>query len=273
MTSLSKAERRIADVIVDNPEAIINTTTALLARQANVSDPTISRFCKSLGCNGFPDFKVRLAKSLATKRSFITEQVSADDDTASFIEKRINANQAALEYLRTQIDTDSIQAAIKKLTAAKRIEIYGIGGSAAIAQDAQHKLFRLGIPTIAYEDQMMQRMSAAAADKNTVVIMISFTGRTQSFVDIAKIAQQSGATVLAITHLGSPLAMHANISIASGDELEDTTIYVPMTTRIIILTIIDVLATGMALALGSDAERKLKRIKHSLDDTRIDLDT
>lgn len=270
LPSLSKAETRIAQVILENPEAVINTTTADLASRATVSDPMISRFCRTLGCSSFPDFKVQVAKSLAAKESYISEAVSADDNAASYIEKRISANQAALEFIRGKLNAELIEEAVAALKASKRIEIFGMGGSAAIAQDAQHKLFRLGIPTIAYSDHLMQNMAAAGADQNTVILFISFTGRTQTSIETARIARANKATIIAITHPGSPLAELADICITSGDELEDTTIYVPMTTRIIILTIIDILTTGLALAMGSEAEGKLKLTKESLDNTKLD---
>ena len=115
----------------------------------------------------------------------------------------------------------------------------------------------------------MQRMAAAAANKNTTVLMFSFTGLTKTSIEIAEIAKKSKATVIAITSPDSPLAHLADITITSGDELEDTTIYVPMTTRIVILTIIDILATGLALAQGPKIESKLKKIKSSLDSTKV----
>ena len=161
LPSLSKAESRIAQAILADPEAMVNITTADLARLAQVSDPMISRFCRTLGCNSFPDFKVQLAASLATSVSFISEAVSPGDNAVLYIEKRISANQAALVYLRRKLQPELIDQAVKVLAASKRIEIFGMGGSAAIAQDAQHKLFRLGIPTVAHEDHLMQRMVAA----------------------------------------------------------------------------------------------------------------
>ncbi len=267
---LSKAETRIAQAILADPEAIVNITTAGLARMAEVSDPMISRFCRTLGCRSFPDFKVQLAASLASKISFISEAVSPGDDAARYIEKRINANQAALEYIRHKLQPEVIEQAVKALVRSKRIEIFGMGGSAAIARDAQHKLFRLGIPTVAYEDHLMQRMVAASANKDTTVLCFSFTGRTQSMIEVAKIATENKATVIAITSPDSPLAEIADITITSGNELEDTTIYVPMTTRIISLTIIDILATGLALSLGPKVDEQLKRVKHSLDSTKVD---
>ncbi len=270
LVSLSKAESRIAQAVLADPEAMVNITTAGLARLAGVSDPMISRFCRTLGCNSFPDFKVQLAASLASNVSFMSEAVSPGDDAASYIEKRIGANQGALEYIRRKLQPEVIEQVVKMLANSKRIEIFGMGGSAAIARDAQHKLFRLGIPCVAHEDHLMQRMVAAGAGKGSTVLCFSFTGRTQSMIEVVKIAKQSNATVIAITNPESPLAELADITITSGDELEDTTIYVPMTVRIISLTIIDILATGLALSLGSKIDGQLKRIKHSLDDTKVD---
>lgn len=268
--SLSKAEYRIAETILADPEAVTTIATAELARRSKVSDPMISRFCRSLGCASFPAFKVELAKSLAAKTSFISEAVSPEDDVGRYIEKRINANQAALEYLRGVIDSATIARAVETLAGSQRIELFGMGGSAAIARDAQHKLFRLGIPTLVYEDMLMQRMAAAAAGPGTTVLLFSFTGRTRAMIEIAEIVNHSGATLIAITSPDSPLAQLADICINSGNELEDTTIYVPMTIRILILTIIDILATGVALAQGPKVEQTLLKIKHSLEATRVD---
>lgn len=270
LPSLSKAESRIAEAILTDPEAMVNITTAGLARLAGVSDPMISRFSRTLGCDSFPEFKVQLAASLASNVSFISEAVTPGDDAARYIEKRISANQASLEYLRAKLPVEDIEHAVKTLGQSKQIEIFGMGGSAAIARDAQHKLFRLGIPTVAYEDHLMQRMVAAAANKDTTVLCFSFTGRTQTTIEVATIAKENKATVIAITSPESPLAELADISITSGDELEDTTMYVPMTTRIISLTIIDILATGLALSLGSRVEDQLQKIKHSLEGTKVD---
>ncbi len=262
---LSRAETRIADVILADPEAMLSIATADLARLAEVSDPMVSRFCKTLGCRSFPDFKVKLAQALANRHAMIAEDVAPGDDVATYIEKRINANQAALEYIRNRIDPAAVERAVNALARAGRIELFGAGGSAATARDAQHKLFRLGIPTAAYEDHLMQRMVAAGADEKTVVMILSLSGRTRSMLDAAEIAKRSGATLIAITNPASPLAELAAITITSGDELEDTAVFVPMTTRIVTLTIIDILVTGMALAMGPDIDARLQTIKGSLE--------
>ncbi len=268
MPSLSKAEKCIADAILLNVDAAVQMTTADLARLAGVSDPSISRFCRSIGCKSFPDFKVQLAKSLVTQSAFISSAVSPGDNAAQYIEKRIQANQSALEYIKGRLVPDVIESAVLLLKQSKRIEIFGMGASAAIALDAQDKLFRFGIPTAAYNDHLMQRMVAAAADSGSTFILFSFTGRTKEMIEIAHIVKESKAKLITITHPGSPLSMLADVSITSGDELEDTTIYVPMTVRIIVLTIVDILATGLALAQGDKLDNHLKRIKSSVDGTK-----
>lgn len=267
---LSKAERRVAEAVLGDPAAVVNNTTAELARLAQVSDPMISRFCRSLGYASFPEFKLRLAAGLASKASFISEAVASDDNAARYIEKRINANQAALEALRGMLSATVIEQAVATLAGTRRIEIFGMGGSAAVARDAQHKFFRMGIPTTAYEDHLMLRMVAAAASSDTTILCFSFTGRTTSMLEAASIARENHAQVIAVTSPGSPLAALATIAITMSDGLEDTTIYVPMTSRIISLTIVDILATGLALHLGPTIDRQLQKIKHSLDSTKTD---
>ncbi len=272
LDNLSKSERRIAEVILADPETAVHATTAEIARQAEVSDPMVSRLCRSLGCKGFPEFKVQLAQSLASDTSFVTQSVSASDNADTYINKLIGANQSALDYLRHELSAETIERAVDLLDAAKRIEIFGMGGCSSIAHDAQHKLFRLGTPTIAYEDNLKQRMAAASADENTLILFISFTGRTRAMVETAHTAQASGAKSIAICDPTSPLAKACDLVITSGSELEDTTIYVPMQTRIMILTIIDILATGMALKRSPAIEKSLRKMKETLESTKVTED-
>lgn len=267
---LSRAEGRLASVILDKPEDILEMTTAELAKRADVSGPMVSRLCKSIGCRSFPDFKLKLAQSLASGNSFLNQSVSASDSMSGVVNKLIDANLAALEYLRAAVNQNDLEQAVSTLCAADRIDVFGMGACASIAQDAQIRLFRMGTPTTAYIDNLQQRMIAAAATEGTVVLCISFTGRTRDMVEAAQTAKDAGAKIVSITAIDSPLGRISDTSITSGSELEDTSIYVPMATRIAILTLIDVLVTGMALARGPELDDHLQRIKHSLDQTKIE---
>lgn len=273
-TALSKAEARVAAAVLDDPAAVVNMTTAALARKASVSDPMVSRFCRSLGCGSFPAFKVQLAQALATGSgaagpSFVSAAIDADDDVATVIDKRVAASQAGLQTLRQQLDPAAIEDAVALLAKARQILVIGAGAGASIAQDAQHKLFRLGIPTVAHSDALMQRMAATALSDADCVLAISFTGRTGSTVDSARIARDNGAAVIALTAVDSPLAELAQVVMPAGGELEDTTLYVPMTARIVALTLIDIIATALALQRGGDTAAQLLAIKQSLEATKI----
>lgn len=247
----------------------MNSTTAELAGRAGVSDPMVSRLCRSLGCSSFPDLKLQLARSLGNTQPLLTQDVTEGDAPQAYISKRIAANQSALEALLQQLDTAAVEEAVTLLANAGNISIFGMGGCASVAEDAHHKLFRLGTPTACYSDNLMQRMAAAAATEEATLLVISFTGRTRSMLEAVETAKSSGARILTISESGSPLADMADVSLSWGVALEDTTSYVPMSTRIAILTIIDILVTGVALALGPGVDERLLRIKHSLESTKL----
>ena len=165
------------------------------------------------------------------------------------------------------MDLPLLEQAIDSLAQAKKIEIYGLGASGSVAQDAQHKFFRLNIPVIAHVDELIQRMSAAATQIGDVVILISNTGRTISIVKTAEIAHKTGATVIGITTPDSPLAKHCHLLLAIETE-DDTDMYTPTTSRLAHLVLIDVLATGVAIKRGPRFAEHLQKIKTSLTQTR-----
>ena len=267
LDSLNRSERKVAEVILADPQAATRSSIAVLARAAQVSEPTVNRFCKRFNTAGFPDFKLHLAQALASGVPYVNRNVEPDDDAESYTNKIIDATIAALVQAKKNIDPQTINLAVDQLIQAKQIMFYGLGASGPVATDAQHKFFRFNIPVTAYDDILMQRMSAAASSTGDVIVVISYTGRTKDLVDVAEIGRQSGATVIGITAPNSPLADHCSI-VVDVDAPEDTDVYMPMTSRIMHLTVIVILATGVTLLRGPDFLKHLKAIKDSLKDTR-----
>ena len=270
-TSLSKSELKVADVVLADPNTTIRSSIASLARSAEVSEPTVNRFCRSLDCTGFPDFKLKVAQGLANGTPYVSNNVEADDSVADYSTKIFDMTLASLDDTRSRLDHQIIGRAVDALAQAKKIEFYGLGASASVAIDAQHKFFRLNTPVVAYTDIMMQRMSAAATSRGDVIVAISYTGRTIATIEAAKLAREAGATVIGITAANSPLAEHCNINIAV-DTIEDTDVYTPTISRLVHLTIIDVLATGVTLRRGPEFFEHLKKVKSSLVETRVNRD-
>lgn len=267
LDKLNKSERKVAEAILKDPSAATRYSIAALARAANVSEPTVNRFCRSFSATGFPDFKIRLAQSIATGTPYVGQNIEPDDTVAEFADKIMLSTIANLDKSRQSLDHKALASAIDYLIQAKQIHFFGMGGSASVALDAQHKFFRFNIPVTSYDDALMQRMVAAGAQVGDVIVMISYTGRTKESVDIARVARENGATVIGITNPESPLAEFCTVVVGVTTP-EDTEVYMPMSSRIIHLTVIDILATGVTLKRGSDFLGHLKKIKESLKATR-----
>ncbi|MBV1788549.1 MurR/RpiR family transcriptional regulator [Marinobacterium sp. D7] len=271
LESLNRSERKVADVILSDPQAATRSSIAALAKAAQVSEPTVNRFCKRFNTAGFPDFKLNLAQALASGVPYVNRNVEADDTADSYSPKIFEATIASLAYAREKISPAVVNRAVDQLIQAKQILFFGLGASGPVAQDAQHKFFRFNIPVAAYDDVLMQRMVAAASATGDVIVIISYTGRTRELVDIAELARGTGATVIGITAPNSPLARHCTV-VLGVEAPEDTDVYMPMTSRIVHLTVIDILATGVTLRRGPDFLRHLKAIKDSLKETRYPIE-
>ncbi|MBE03401.1 MurR/RpiR family transcriptional regulator [Marinobacter lutaoensis] len=268
LESLNKSERKVAEAILRDPSAATRYSIAALARAANVSEPTVNRFCRGFSATGFPDFKIRLAQSIATGTPYVGQNIEPDDSVEEFADKVILRTIASLDKARQSLDHKALATAIDYLIQAKQIAFFGMGGSASVAMDAQHKFFRFNIPVMFYDDALMQRMVAAGAQVGDVIVVISYTGRTKESVDIAQVARANGATVIGITNPDSPLAECCTV-VLGVTAPEDTEVYMPMSSRIIHLSVIDVLATGVTLKRGHDFLGHLKKIKESLKATRF----
>lgn len=268
LDSLNKSERKVAEAILRDPSAATRYSIAALARAANVSEPTVNRFCRGFSATGFPDFKIRLAQSIATGTPYVGQNVEANDTVSEFADKIMLSTIASLDKARQALDPNALATAIDYLIQAKQINFFGMGGSASVALDAQHKFFRFNIPVMSYDDALMQRMVAAGSSVGDVIVLISYTGRTRETVDIAQLARTNGATVIGITNPDSPLAAVCSV-VVGVTAPEDTEVYMPMSSRIIHLTVIDILATGVTLKRGADFLGHLKKIKESLKPTRF----
>ncbi|WP_448511375.1 MurR/RpiR family transcriptional regulator [Photorhabdus laumondii] len=266
---LSKSEKKVAQTILASPQTAIHTSIATLAKMAEVSEPTVNRFCRRLDTKGFPDFKLHLAQSLANGTPYVNRNVEESDTVSAYTNKIFESVMATLDTVKNNLDITAINRAVDLLTQARKISFFGLGASAAVAHDAMNKFFRFNIPVIYFDDIVMQRMSCINSAEGDVVVLISHTGRTKSLVEAAQLARENNATVIAITSQDSPLAHEATLAILL-DVPEDTDIYMPMVSRIAQLTVIDVLATGFTLRRGSKFRDNLKRVKEALRNSRFD---
>ena len=265
---LSRSDKKLAAIIVKAPNAVIHLSIASLAKEADVSEPTVNRFCHKLGCDGYPDFKLKLAQEISSSGQLFVENMERGDDSSVVINKVANAIEQSLRSLTNALDPAILDAAAHSITQCKSINFFGMGASGSVALDAQHKFFRFGIPVIAHTDYINQRMMCSMLDERDVAVFISYTGRTTAMVVNAELAKQRNAITIGITADQSALANHCDY-VLNAITAEDTDLFTPMTSRIMHLAVVDMLATMVALKLGPSVEENIKEIKKNLATTRI----
>jgi RpiR family carbohydrate utilization transcriptional regulator len=267
LPALSPAEQRVGKLVLADARSFASLPVAELAERSHVSKPTVVRFCRSIGYDGLADFKLKLAGTVNEGVPFVHRSVDEDDKPADLVVKVIdNAVSALLKY-RNDATAHAFDRAIEALTEAarekRRIEFYGVGNSGIVAHDAEHKFFRLGVHAVAYNDAHVQVMAATMVGPGDCVVVISNSGRSRDLLDALEIARRKGATTIVITASGSPLAHQAQI-LLSVDHPEDYDRYSPMVSRLLHLTVIDILTTGVALKLGPELRPMLQEIKKNL---------
>lgn len=277
LPGLSPAEQQVGQVLLTDPAAFVRQPVALLAERAGTSKPTVVRFARSLGYEGLVDLKHALAAGSSHREgvAFVHRAVQEGDDTSALIHKVIdNAARTLLDY-RDQVATHAFERAIAALAqaaqAGRRVEFYGVGNSGIVAQDAHLKFLRLGVHSQAPTDGHVQLMSATLLQPGDCAVVISNSGHSRDLIQVAKLAHRKGATVILITASGTPLTRslpaHSQIFLAA-DHPEDHHQYSPMVSRLLHLTLIDILSTGVALQLPVASRQMLKDMKRQLQSLR-----
>lgn len=264
---LSPAEQRVADHVLAHSRKVLNDPIAEIARAANVSQPTVIRFCRSLGCEGLSDFKLRLASGLTGTVPVSHTQVTEDDSMVELGAKVLGNTASAILQVRSQLNRDMIDRSIELLLKASRIEFFAIGHYGVVAQDAQFKFLRLGLACNAYTEPRLQLLAAQTLKPGDVAVVVSSSGKLPELIAVADAARERGAAVLAITASQSPLARKADAALIV-DHVEDVATHLPMISRILHLLVIDMLAVGVAMRRDPEGQPLLNvPAQEDLDET------
>jgi RpiR family carbohydrate utilization transcriptional regulator len=270
--ALPAAQRQVGRVFLDDPQRSIRANVEELARLADVSAPTVVRFCRALGFDGLSDFKLQLAQSLGVGTPYLHRAVSPSDKPADVVHKIVYGAAAALTNLENLLDVAAIEAAIAKLAAARRIDCYSVGFiSTFLANDAQARFSRLGLASNAYFDAHMQLISAASLTSRDVVVAVSHVGRMPTLLDAVEVAREQGATVVAVTQPGTPLAQRSTIPLTIAVP-EDAVVRVGTEACLAGLILNEILMVGVGLLLGPSAIDGLTRIRDVLTGRGVDTD-
>lgn len=264
MKQLTEAESKVANYVLENYKSVLSLTVTELAEKAKSSDATVIRFCKSAGYKGYQEFKVNLAQDTIVPYKHLNSELEQGDTTAEIITKIMKADIAVLEETINILSPEDLQRVAEAIMKARKITIFGCGGSSIIAKDAVHKFLKIGISCIFHTDMDIQTMEAALLNKGDVVIGISHSGTSKNTIECIKLAKECGATTIAITTQGkSPLQKNCDIVLMASTK-ETVFKSESVTARIAQLAVIDSLVAVVSLL---DYEKSYEAIQKTRNAT------
>jgi DNA-binding MurR/RpiR family transcriptional regulator len=256
---LPPTARRIAAFIDIRAEEVIRMSITELSELTEASEGSIVGLCRRFGASGFQELKILIARDLVEPVQFIQEDLHEGDSPAQVSDRIFGAHAASLAETRRLLSVESLAGAVSILRSAERIEVYGIGSAAPIAQDLAYRLLQLGLHCAAFVDSHVQAVSAAMCGPEAATVTISHSGSTTETVLATRLAKEAGARTIGITKLGkSPLARHCDILLHT---VANETRYRPeaMSSRVAQLAIIDTLVSCCALAEPKRSIANLQR--------------
>lgn len=261
--AFSRSEKRLAELILSDVETALSSSIVDLAASADVSPPTVTRFCRRVGCDSFSEFKVRLAQSRFVGQRYL--QPAEGPKTARDIAQNIiNHAQSALYAFFDSVDTAAIERAGERIAEANYLLLFGSGGaSSMVATEFENRLFRLGLKINSCLDHQAQLMRTAGAPKGTAVIASSMSGNNLQLAKTLAIAGEYGMPRIVLTRPGSPVAAEADVLLGIGLP-EQADILRPSSARYAYLAMIDAVSQTVATRIQTSAVASMRRIKHQL---------
>jgi DNA-binding MurR/RpiR family transcriptional regulator len=266
MPTLRPAEQRVASAVLSDVGFAVHSSSADLARQAGVSEPTITRFSRTVGCKGLRDLKVKLAQSMVVGRIYLEPPPHVGTDLAQPAMWRsvFTEIRRAVTSVEEQLQKDDVEKAAEMIAACGKLAAFGVGGGSTVAvAEIEHRFFRLGVAVSHTSDPHLMRMIASTLGKTDVVIAVSTTGNAADVIEAASIAKRYGARVIAITKPKSRLAVLADVALCifvpeAPDPLK------PTASRYALLTTVDLLAAATAYSRPRESQERMRRIKLEL---------
>jgi DNA-binding MurR/RpiR family transcriptional regulator len=242
----SEKEKKIADYILEKPELVIHRTINEVAEDLNIADATVFRFSKHIGFKGFQAMKIALASEISTPIRTVAEETNKKDHEKALTEKIFTSNIRTLQNTIELLDNDSINKAIDLILHAKRVELYGTGGSSFVVMDALQKFVSTGIRACAFIDTKLQSMSASQLTDDDLAICISLSGSNKDTLNILKTVNKTGAKTIGITsNSKSPISLNVNVALYTDSEQTEY-FSAPFTSQIAQICLIDAICLMLA---------------------------
>lgn len=261
--AFTRSERALTEIVLADVDSVLKMSIVDLAAEADVSPPTVTRFCRRLGCDSYADFKVRLAQSRFVGQRYFAP-ASGPSSVHEIAQGIVNGIQSIIYDTFDTLDFDAIERAAESIVKSSFILSFGSGGaSSMMAVETEARLFRLGLKVASSIDHQVQMMRAASAPSGSVVIAYSLSGNNVPLVKALSVAGEYGLTRVVVSRPGSIMAEQADILLPVHWR-ENQDILRPTPGRYAFLATVDILSQTIAARLGPPAVASMRRIKHQL---------
>ncbi len=269
LPALAAADKRIADVVLAQPETVIFLSISELAEQTGTAKSTIVRFCQQLGLRGFHELKLRLAQETASVASHVGDDISESDSPIEILAKVVAADRQTMLDATATVDPAALEAAVGLIGRARSVLFAGVGTSAPVAQDAAYRFRAIGVRADAPADVHVQHVAASLLGPDDVCFVVSHTGSTRETLAVVGAAKGAGAATIAVTSFArSPLTeIVDHVILAGGREVAFR--LEAMASRLAHVAVLDALLVAVALADEERAQRALGRYSDALSEHRL----
>lgn len=272
LNQMTESEKKIAEYVLNNASEVYKFSANQLAIITETSASSVVRFSRTLGFDGFQEFKIALAKddSIATEKvEYEYDYIDTNDSIKEVIVKTSNKNIQSIKDTVALIDENIIEKAVEAIKNAKKIYIFGVGESGVIGMDLQYKLIRIHKDVLMNLDSHTQILMAANLSEDDVAIGISYSGKTKEVYTALNKAKEKGAKCITITKFGeNPIASLGDIKIQVPVVEKDLRVGA-ISSRMAQLTVVDILFIGAAKDNFSTLDKYLKESRNMIEELRM----
>lgn len=203
--SLQPSERRVAEAITDDIEGAIERTAQEVADLVGVGRASVTRTAQSLGYEGYPQLRVALAREIALG---LPPAGSETDDGSMLGRVRTAVDRFAgrLSHAVSALTEEDLEAFVRVVDTSQRVLVAANGLSSPLGLDLAMRLMAAGRPAEYLSDTLGQQIAASQLGAESVCLVLSGSGANRATLETMAAAQQSGATVLVITHFARSAA-------------------------------------------------------------------
>lgn len=220
--NLTKSETKVADFVLRHKQTVQGQSISELASACDVSEATITRFCHSIGCSSYNEFKLSIVQSNSAPDAVGMETdlystLLPQDPVDIKCKKLCNVSMEALTQTLHNLEIDAISEAVRILSEAGGVYCFGQGNSSIVAEDAWGR-FSCVSPKFHYiSNSHLQAQTASLLGKGDVVLYFSFSGNVRELAEVGQLLADSEAKLILVTRFpNSPGARYADLLLVCG---------------------------------------------------------